>query len=58
MPTTMLSRFAKQKHLRVVGLRKTTDGSKLGQKSILQINYCLTNLVIFTNQIIIHDSDT
>ena len=58
MVTNMLSRFAKQKHLRAVGLWETTDGSKLGQKPILKINNCLTNLVIFTNQVIIHDGDT
>ena len=58
MVTNMLSRFVKHKYVRAVGLWETTDGSKLRQKPILQINNCLTNLVIFTNQIIIHNSDT
>ena len=45
------------KYSRAVRLRQTTDRPELGQKSVFQIYNGLSNLVVFSNQVIIHDAD-
>ena len=47
----------RQNYVRAVGLGQATRGTKLRQKSVLQINNSFSNLVVFTNKIIVHDSD-